>query len=383
LTYTGAATFSSSVTAANFKSYFGNLATLRTYTKAPEVELSSYGSTPGFPFTKTTDLVANADSGADSQLRILTATTGSNPETRILVSSNGNIGVNTNSPVTKLHIVTTDYIGQFIQSNYLNSSKYYSSTLIGYAAVANQAAEFGYVYDSVTAANSYSYINTVGVAQGGQFAITAAGKVGISTINPTEKLEVINGALSISTTNTGASTLYGRIAMFSRGLSDAYITYGGEIRSYSGAGVDQSDLRFYTSQGTGTTERLRITPFGNVGIVSLSGTGSRTVLADASGNLSAPVSDISVKENITTIGYGLNEILKMNPVWFNFIDDYKNYGEGRQNGNIAQEMEAIIPEAVFTTPSTGKMGINYDQLHAVYIKAIQELEARIKELEAK
>ena len=70
----------------------------------------------------------------------------------------------------------------------------------------------------------------------------------------------------------------------------------------------------------------------------------------------------------------------MNPVWFDFIDEYKNYGEGRQNGNIAQEMAEIIPEAVFTTPSTGKMGINYDQLHAVYIKAIQELKAEIEEL---
>ena len=120
-----------------------------------------------------------------------------------------------------------------------------------------------------------------------------------------------------------------------------------------------------------------------VSLQSLTGTGSRAVLADSSGNLSAPVSDISVKENIKPIGYGLNEILKMNPVWFDFIDEYKNYGEGRQNGNIAQEMESIIPEAVFTTPSTGKMGINYDQLHAVYIKAIQELEARIKQLENK
>ena len=119
---------------------------------------------------------------------------------------------------------------------------------------------------------------------------------------------------------------------------------------------------------------------GTVNMTSLAGTGSRAVLADATGNLSAPVSDISVKENIITIGYGLNEILKMKPVWFDFIDEYKNYGEGRQNGNIAQEMEAIIPEAVFTTPSTGKMGINYDQLHAVYIKAIQELNKKLDKL---
>jgi hypothetical protein len=115
---------------------------------------------------------------------------------------------------------------------------------------------------------------------------------------------------------------------------------------------------------------------------NLAGTGSRAVLASVTGVLSAPVSDISVKQNIISIGYGLNEIVKMNPVWFNFIDEYKDYGEGRQNGNIAQEMELIIPEAVFVTPSTGKMGINYDQLHAVYIKAIQELKLEIEELKA-
>ena len=135
--------------------------------------------------------------------------------------------------------------------------------------------------------------------------------------------------------------------------------------------------------GTNDVARMTITSTGVITIANLAGTGSRTVLADASGNLSAPVSDISVKQNIKPIGYGLNEIVKMNPVWFDFIDRYKNYGEGRQNGNIAQEMEAIIPEAVFTTPSTGKMGINYDQLHAVYIKAIQQLEERIKQLENK
>jgi hypothetical protein len=90
-----------------------------------------------------------------------------------------------------------------------------------------------------------------------------------------------------------------------------------------------------------------------------------------------------VKQNIKPIGYGLNEVLKMNPVWFDFVDDYKNYGQGRQNGNIAQELANIIPEAVFTTPSTGKMGINYDQLHAVYIKAIQELKEEIDILKNK
>jgi hypothetical protein len=142
-------------------------------------------------------------------------------------------------------------------------------------------------------------------------------------------------------------------------------------------------LDVYGWDGSSWIKSLSLSTIGQATLYNLAGTGSRAVLADANGLLSAPVSDISVKQNIKPIGYGLNEISKMNPVWFDFIDGYKNYGEGRQNGNIAQEMKAIIPEAVFITPSTGKMGINYDQLHAVYIKAIQELKAEIEILKNK
>ena len=95
---TGAATFSSSVTAANYKAYLGGLSALRTYTKAAEVELVAYQSVSGYPFTKTTDLVANADSGAESNFRLLTAEVGGNPTTRLFVSPAGNVGIGTSSP---------------------------------------------------------------------------------------------------------------------------------------------------------------------------------------------------------------------------------------------------------------------------------------------
>jgi hypothetical protein len=159
------------------------------------------------------------------------------------------------------------------------------------------------------------------------------------------------------TTNTG----YGVTSYLQNSAKTLYIGFG-----------DQNYASF--------SDKITITSAGVTSILNLAGTGSRAVLADANGVLSAPVSDISVKQNIQTIGYGLNEIIKMNPVWFDYIDEYKSMGDKRQNGNIAQEMKAIIPEAVFTTPSTGKMGINYDQLHAVYIKAIQELKAEIDAL---
>ena len=167
----------------------------------------------------------------------------------------------------------------------------------------------------------------------------------------------------------GTTTDNGAKLQITPTLSGISIVRAGGYASIIGA----TDLVLEGGSSGGKTIYLNPYSLAPVLVGPLSGTGSRAVLAASDGTLSAPVSDISVKQNIIPIGYGLNEIIKMNPVWFDFIDEYKNYGEGRQNGNIAQEMESIIPEAVFTTPSTGKMGINYDQLHAVYIKAIQEL----------
>jgi hypothetical protein len=126
------------------------------------------------------------------------------------------------------------------------------------------------------------------------------------------------------------------------------------------------------------TTRLSISGTnGATTLSNLAGTGSRAVLADANGLLSAPVSDSSVKENIKPLDYGIATIMKLKPVSFEYIKSYKNYGQGKQIGNIAQDMAKVIPEAVFTTPSTGKMGINYDQLNGVYIKALQELQEQI------
>lgn len=120
-----------------------------------------------------------------------------------------------------------------------------------------------------------------------------------------------------------------------------------------------------------------------VGLASLAGTGSRAVLADANGVLSAPVSSILAKEKLSTMGYGIKEIMLMKPEWGEYRAGFKNYGTGRQNFNIAEDMEKIIPEAVFTTPSTGLKGIDYNQLQAVYIKAIQDQQKIIEKQDAR
>jgi len=213
-------------------------------------------------------------------------------------------------------------------------------------------------------------------------SLTTNGAFLINTLtdDTVNKLQIAGGT-KITNSST-AFALNATSAYTIAAANNPIITFGRLGSAVAGAiGYDDSLGSLYI--GTTTTHnfliktdntlRVTVSSAGVVTISNLAGTGSRAVLADASGNLSAPVSDISVKQNIEPLKYGLETILQLNAVQFEFIESYKNYGEGLQIGTIAQEVEQIIPEAVFTTPSTGLKGINYDQLNGIYIKAIQDL----------
>jgi hypothetical protein len=61
----------------------------KTYSKLEGFQISAYQSVNGAPYTKTTDVVANADSGVASELRVLVAASGSNPAEVARFTSNG------------------------------------------------------------------------------------------------------------------------------------------------------------------------------------------------------------------------------------------------------------------------------------------------------
>jgi len=242
-------------------------------------------------------------------------------------------------------------------------------------------------------------------------SVTANGDIvansGSSTAVYVYNASSIRGKLSM-TGNEGDLTLYGSSATAKIYLSAYYASYfnSGNVligtTTDSGYKLDVSGTVRFSSSLTGTSasfsstlssagftattgsfsSNLTVTGASTVTFSPLVGTGSRTVLASSTGVLSAPVSDSTVKENIQPLDYGIADIMKLKPISFEYIEEYKDYGEGKQIGNIAQDMAEVIPEAVFTTPSTGKMGINYDQLNGIYIKALQELQEQIKELQS-
>jgi hypothetical protein len=135
-----------------------------------------------------------------------------------------------------------------------------------------------------------------------------------------------------------------------------------------------------TNSGNGT-ERMRITSGGNVGIGTASPqSGYRLHVVDSvyvGGNVSASAyttrSDYNLKDDISNIKYGLNDVLQLQPVEYT----YKSNGS-KQLGFIAQDIGTILPEVVSFEES---MSVNYQAIIPILTKAIQEQNLLIKALE--
>lgn len=89
-------------------------------------------------------------------------------------------------------------------------------------------------------------------------------------------------------------------------------------------------------------------------------------------------SDANLKTNITSSPYGLSEVMQMNPVQYNWKE---TPNEDLQIGFLAQDMQKIIPEAVVVPANGDPLGMKYTELIPVLVKAIQEQQKRIDELE--
>jgi len=184
--------------------------------------------------------------------------------------------------------------------------------------------------------------------------------VGTSTDNGTDRLQV-NGGVYIEATPPGGGD--GVVRAFSKG-EDNTCSFAA-IKESSTTSSDARFIQFYAN-GWGI-------PMG--GIV---GNGTSNVQF-------ASLSDISLKENIKDCEGSLEKINKLRPVSFNWISN----GEKVKCGLIAQEVEQVFPEFIVNNMSSNgdaKKGITGGLSSGIVVhlvKAIQELLAKVKELESK
>jgi hypothetical protein len=99
-------------------------------------------------------------------------------------------------------------------------------------------------------------------------------------------------------------------------------------------------------------------------------------------NVTCP-SDSRYKKNIIPIKNSLSNILKINGVRYDWkAEEFpeKNFSEKNQIGFIAQEIEKIFPEMVFTDEK-GFKSVDYGRLTPVLVEAIKELTLKNQKLE--
>ncbi|MCB9219248.1 MAG: tail fiber domain-containing protein [Ignavibacteriales bacterium] len=95
-------------------------------------------------------------------------------------------------------------------------------------------------------------------------------------------------------------------------------------------------------------------------------------------------SDIRYKKNIESMTNSLNKVLKLRSVYYDWRKDQfpnKNFNDRKQIGVIAQEIEEVIPEIVFTDED-GFKSVDYSKITAVLINAIQEQQEMIENLKS-
>ena len=95
----------------------------------------------------------------------------------------------------------------------------------------------------------------------------------------------------------------------------------------------------------------------------------------------ASISDERQKKNISPLNYGLEKVMQINPIRFDYNSDVSE--NGKRIGFSAQNLRPIIPEAVSEDVEMDVLSVASTELVPVLVKAIQEQQAIIDELKAR
>lgn len=229
-----------------------------------------------------------------------------------------------------------------------------------------------------------TYTFTTGGSE--KFRIQTDGKLGILNQAPTHELSISAGSGRINLGDHSGWTAVG-VANSPTGPYNA-IANGGSYLSFLYATTPSAA---FTSKMVmdGSSNAFRPT---NDNIMSLGAMGLRWTAVYAT-NGAIQTSDERYKQNVTNLNYGLNEVMQLRPVSYQWKDKNLQLGTGTNLGFVAQELERIVPDLVIHTnvqpdAETGKINNNYNDAYGVkyaefvpvLTKAIQEQQAVIEQL---
>jgi hypothetical protein len=218
-------------------------------------------------------------------------------------------------------------------------------------------ANYGFILNNSANTFSLGYGPSLGTVGSSVLTWNSSGNVGIGTTSPSEKLHVVGTGYFTSFVGIAATTTSSwGLAVGTPAGADGAIKTTGSVQINSGALA--------------------------VGSITPSATAGRI---DASNDIVAySTSDSRLKENITPIANALDKVKSLTGVEFDWKEETKDvHGyEGHDVGVIAQEVQAVLPEAIRTNDS-GYLSVRYEKMIALLIEANKELAARVEELERK
>ena len=340
--------------------------------------------------------------GFDGISFITNNTTSTYGNVKMLIQQNGNVGIATTSPANILHVIGNSRIdgNAIVNANGVNGI---GVTLRqGYEGLYHQGLN---AYDhngsfadglTVNGFDGISFItNNITSTYGNvKMLIQQNGNVGIGTTAP-------GAYLDITGTNAGTTSLQLRSGNSNVGTSSNQLTFGYSgtetyrhaIKTRHNSGSNATNaidfyLWDYSTDAVGTvgTQHVMTVDGGNGGSVGI-GTTAPGYKLDVNGTTACTgniwTSDMRKKKNIQTIDLnGLDIISKLHPVTFEWIEVLDDGMRGKQMGFIAQEIEKVLPAMVVTeNDAIQSKAVKYNELLPVFVKAMQEQQQMIEELQ--
>ncbi|MFA6048100.1 MAG: tail fiber domain-containing protein [Parcubacteria group bacterium] len=212
------------------------------------------------------------------------------------------------------------------------------------------------------------------VGSSSQFQVTSSGYVSIPLGIGTSQPSLYFG----SDTNTGLWSAGADIFNISAGGVEMFRATATNVTVGDASAVTAMTIDANGLVGIGTTApayALDVKGSGT-GIIARFTSNNTSGCSVADGGTITCTSDVNLKKNIADSGYGLDAVLSLRPVEYNW--KYQSDGTTKTIGFIAQDVEGVMPQLVITD-AEGYKELNTIGMIPVLAKAIQEQQTMINE----